>query len=64
MPTTCYKIYDNVVKMWVYTYIPLTYCSYESQAHCFTLSEYNAALAALNTTEEPDRFGRPKDRQR
>ncbi len=64
MPVTCYKIYDNQVGMWVYSYIPLTYCSYMEQAHCWTLAEYNSYCAALNVPpSEPDRFGRPKDRQ-
>jgi len=63
MPQNCYIIYDYVVNMYVYTLEPLTYCSYMNQAHCFTLAEFNAALATLNTPSEPDRFGRPKDRQ-
>lgn len=61
--TTYYKIYDNKVGMWLYSYMLLTYCKNEADAHNWTLTEYNTICAALNTPTEPDRFGRPKDRQ-
>lgn len=58
-----YKIYDNLLGMWMYSYVPLTYCRNEADAHNWTKAEYDSICAALNTPTEPDRFGRPKDRQ-